>query len=46
MCSVYNCNELNKSKFSIPKNNEIKSLWEKSFKFKIKTNFENFRETL
>ncbi|XP_060860382.1 uncharacterized protein LOC132937715 [Metopolophium dirhodum] len=36
MCCVPYCNEISKSKFCIPKNNELKSLWEKSLNLKLK----------
>jgi len=36
MCCVPNCNEISKSKFNVPKNNELKSLWEKSLSLKLK----------
>jgi len=36
MCCVPYCNEISRSKFSIPKNSELKCLWEKSLDLKLK----------
>ncbi|XP_029348303.1 uncharacterized protein LOC107884088, partial [Acyrthosiphon pisum] len=36
MCCVPYCNEISKSKFNVPKNNELRSLWEKSLNLKLK----------
>jgi len=37
-CCVPNCTELSNSKFGVPKNNTLKSLWEKSLSLKLKPN--------